>query len=238
MIYVVGLGPGNQMCRTTAATEAIRRADILVGYAAYIDLTRDEFPEKPVFENGMTGEVERCREALRLSREGKTVAVMCSGDASVYGMANLILEIAGEADGVEIVPGVTAALAASAALGAPLSGDLAIVSLSDLLTPWAVIEKRLDAVGLGDFPVALYNPASRSRTDHLQRAVDILLRYRHGGTPCGWARNIGRPGQEQKILTLCELRDEKVDMFTTVVVGNSQTVLKHGRLITPRGYRT
>ena len=238
MIYVVGLGPGDAMMRTAAATEAIKRADILVGYAAYIDLIRQEFPAKPAFENGMTGEVERCREALRLSREGKTVAVVCSGDASVYGMASLMLELSDESDGVEIVPGVTAALAASALLGAPLSGDLAIVSLSDLLTPWAVIEKRLSAAGLGDFPLALYNPASRSRPDHLQRAVDILLRHKPGATSCGWVRNIARDGQEKKILTLAELRDERVDMFTTVIVGSSQTFLKSGRLITLRGYRT
>jgi precorrin-3B C17-methyltransferase len=238
MIYVVGLGPGDHMCRTAAATAAIQRADALVGYAAYIDLVRGEFPEKPVFENGMMGEVARCQEAIRLSREGKTVAVVCSGDASVYGMASLILELSDEGDVVEIVPGVTAALAASALLGAPLSGDLAIVSLSDLLTPWAVIEKRLDAAGLGDFPVALYNPASRSRSDHLQRAVDILLGHKPGGTPCGWVRNIARDGEERKILTLAELRDEKVDMFTTAIVGSSQTVLKNGRLVTLRGYRT
>jgi len=237
MIYVVGLGPGDATMRTPAATEAVRRADILVGYAAYIGLIRAEFPEKPMFENGMMGEVARCQEALKLSRAGKTVAVVCSGDASVYGMASLILELSDEADEVEIVPGVTAALAASAMLGAPLSGDLAIVSLSDLLTPWAVIEVRLDAAGLGDFPIALYNPASRTRADHLMRAVDILLRHRTGDTSCGWVRNIARDGQEKKTLTLAELRDEEVDMFTTVVVGNSQTILKHGRLVTPRGYR-
>ncbi len=152
-------------------------------------------------------------------------------------MASLILELSDEADEIEIVPGVTAALAASAVLGAPLSGDLAIVSLSDLLTPWAVIENRLNAAGLGDFPVALYNPASRSRSDPLQRAADILLRHKPGKTPCGWVRNIARDGQEKKILTLADLRDEQVDMFTTVVVGSNQTLLKNGRLVTPRGYR-
>lgn len=237
MIQVVGLGPGDARMRTAEATEAIWRADILVGYAAYLGLIRAEFPDKPALENGMTGEVARCREALRFSREGKRVAVVCSGDASVYGMASLILELSDAQDEIEIVPGVTAALAASALLGAPLSGDLAIVSLSDLLTPWAVIEKRLDAAGLGDFPVALYNPASKSRTDHLTRAADILLRHKPGGTPCGWVRNIARDGQEKKILTLSELRGEPVDMFTTVIVGNSQTVLHRGNLVTPRGYR-
>ena len=238
MIYVVGLGPGDAAHRTAAATEAIRRADVLVGYAAYIDLIRGEFQEKPAFENGMTGEVARCREALTLSREGRQVAVVCSGDASVYGMASLILELAGEADEIEVVPGdVTAALAASAALGAPLAGDLAIVSLSDLLTPWEVIERRLNAAAAGDFTIALYNPASMKRTGHLARAVDILLRHQPGDTPCGWVRNIARAAQAQKILTLAELRHEQVDMFTTVLVGNSQTRRVNGRLITPRGYR-
>lgn len=236
MIHVVGLGPGSRAHRTAAATCAILRADALVGYSAYIDLIRGEFPEKPVFENGMTGEAARCRQALKLSREGKAVAVVCSGDASVYGMASLILELSGGADEVEIVPGVTAALAASAALGAPLSGDFAAVSLSDLLTPWAVIERRLTGAAAGDFALALYNPASRSRTDHLLRAADILLAHRPGDTPCGWVRNIARDGEEKKILTLSELRGERVDMFTTVIVGNSQTRAVGGRLVTPRGY--
>ncbi len=237
MIYVVGLGPGDASMRTAAASEALRLADILVGYAAYIDLIRNEFSNKPAFENGMTGEVERCQEAIRLSRKGNTVAVVCSGDASVYGMAGLILELADEGDDVEIVPGVTAALSASAALGAPLSGDMAVISLSDLLTPWETIEKRLRAAALGDFCIAIYNPASRKRADHLAHAVDILLRERGGETPCGWVRNIGRAGQEKKILTLGALRNERADMFTTVVVGNSETISKDGRLVTPRGYR-
>jgi len=236
MIYVVGLGPGGCAHRTAAATEAIARADALVGYSAYVDLIRAEFPNTPVFENGMTGEVERCREAVRLARAGKTVALVCSGDASVYGMASLVLELAGAEDEVEIVPGVTAALAASAALGAPLAGDLAVVSLSDLLTPWDVIERRLTAAAAGDFPLAIYNPASRARTDHLARAAHILLRHRSGDTPCGWVRNIARAGETRKILTLAALPDERVDMFTTVIVGSSQTVLRDGRLVTPRGY--
>lgn len=237
MITVVGLGPGDGAHRTAAANEAILRADAVVGYGAYIGLIRAELAGKRTFENGMTGEVERCREALRLSREGKHVAVVCSGDASVYGMASLILELSDEADEIEIAPGVTAALAASAALGAPLSGDLAFVSLSDLLTPWEVIERRLSAAALGDFCIALYNPASRARVDHLRRAADILLRRKPADTPCGWVRNAARAGQRRKVLTLAQLREERVDMFTTVVVGNSQTFVKHGRLITPRGYR-
>jgi precorrin-3B C17-methyltransferase len=202
----------------------------------YIDLIRAECPATPVYQNGMFGEADRCREALRLSREGLSVAVVCSGDAAVYGMASLILELADESDDVEVIPGVTAALAASAILGAPLSGDFAVVSLSDLLTPWEMIERRLDAAAMGDFCLALYNPSSRKRAGHLARAVDILLRRRSPDTPCGWARNIGRDGQSSKLLTLAELRGESLDMFTTVIIGNGATVIRHGRLVTPRGY--
>lgn len=237
MIYVAGIGPGNSRFRTAEATEAMRRADVLVGYKTYLDLIRDEFPEKQTFCTGMTGETERCREALRFSRAGKTVCVVCSGDAAVYGMASLVLELAEETDRVEIVPGVTAALAASAALGAPLSGDMALVSLSDLLTPWEVIERRLDAAARGDFCMAIYNPSSKTRGDYLARAAQIILRWRKPETRCGWVRNAGREGEASKIVTLGALADERTDMFTTVIVGNSATVLRNGRLVTPRGYR-
>ena len=152
-------------------------------------------------------------------------------------MASLILELTGPEDEVEVVPGVTAALTASALLGAPLAGDMAIVSLSDLLTPWDVIEKRLDAAARGDFCMAIYNPASKKRADYLRRAVDIILRWQPDDVMCGWVRNIGREGQETRIMTLSELADAQVDMFTTVIIGNRSTVLKDGRLVTPRGYR-
>lgn len=237
MIYVAGIGPGEERFRTYDATKALYAADVIVGYKTYTDLIRDEFSDKDILSNGMTGEVARCREAIRLSRAGKTVCVICSGDASVYGMASLMMELADESDEIEIVPGVTAALAASAVLGAPLSGDMAIVSLSDLLTPWEVIERRLDAAALGDFCLAIYNPSSKKRGDHLARAADILLRRKGPTTPCGWARNIGRAQQRSKIMSLCELAAEQVDMFTTVIVGNSATQINRGRLITPRGYR-
>ena len=237
MIYVVGIGPGDRLCRTAAADAALAQADVLVGYRTYIDLVREEFADKPTFETAMLGEVERCREAVRLSREGKRVAVVCAGDAAVSGMASLILELTGPEDEVEVVPGVTAALTASALLGAPLAGDMAIVSLSDLLTPWDVIEKRLDAAARGDFCMAIYHPASKKRADYLRRAVDIILRWQPADVMCGWVRNIGREGQEARIMTLGELADAQVDMFTTVIIGNRSTVLKDGRLVTPRGYR-
>lgn len=237
MIYVVGLGPGEVRGQTLAARQAMEICDVLVGYRTYIDLIRDQFPDKPYFANGMRGEVARCREAVRLSESGKRVCVVCSGDAAVYGMASLVLELAGPGQRVEVVPGVTAALAASAALGAPLGGDFACVSLSDLLTPWTVIEKRLTAAALGDFCLALYNAGSLHRPEALRRACQVLLRHLSPATPCGWVRNIGRPGQEKKLCTLGELKGERVDMFTTVIVGCGATIQRDGLLITPRGYR-
>lgn len=236
MIYVVGLGPGNAQGQTFAARQAMAGCDALVGYRAYIDLVRAQFPDKPVFSTGMGGEAARCRQALRLAGEGKRVCLLCSGDAAVYGMASLVLELAGPEQAVEVIPGVTAALSASAALGAPLGGDFACVSLSDLITPWAVIEKRLTGAALGDFCLALYNPGSAHRPQALWRACQVLLRHLPQERPCGWARNLGRPGQAVRLCTLGQLQEEKVDMFTTVIVGNSATCLRAGRLITPRGY--
>ncbi len=164
---------------------------------------------------------------------------MCSGDAGVYGMASPVLELLPEYPGVEVqvVAGVTAALSGAAALGAPLGHDFCVISLSDLLTPWEVIEKRLRCAAAGDFAVALYNPSSKRRSDHLRRACDILLEERGGETVCGLARNVGRAGQETRLLTLAELRDTETDMFTTVFVGSSTTRNVGGRMVTPRGYR-
>lgn len=237
MIDVVGIGPGSAGGRTREACEALRAADVLVGYTAYIELIREEYPDKPVYATAMRGERERCEEALRLSREGRRVALCCSGDAQVYGMASLLLSLAGEEDEIRVVPGVTAALSAAALLGAPLSGDFAVISLSDLMTPWTVIERRLEATAQGDFVIALYNPMSKKRTDHLARACGILLRRRAESTVCGVARMIGREGESAYTLTLGELRDAQLDMFTTVIVGNSETRLHLGRMLTPRGYR-
>ena len=236
MIDVVGLGPGAGGGRTADAQAALAVADVLVGYTAYIALIRTEYPDKPVFDTAMRGERARCEEALRLSRAGKRVALVCSGDAQVYGMAALLLELSQETDDIRVVPGVTAALSATALLGAPLSGDFAAISLSDLMTPWEMIERRLHAAAQGDFVIALYNPMSRKRTDQLRRACEILLQYRSADTVCGWARMIGREGEQARTLTLAELREAQVDMFTTVIIGNSSTRLRFDRMLTPRGY--
>lgn len=238
-VTVVGLGPGGGRDLTGRAVNAIQNADIIVGYTAYIDLIRDGFPTIPMKSTGMRREVERCRLALEEAATGKNVAVVCSGDSGVYGMAGLIYELSREFPGVEIgvVPGITAACGGAAVLGAPLTHDFAVISLSDLMTPWEKIEKRLEGAALADFVVCLYNPRSRSREDYLRRACDILLRHKSPDTVCGYVRNIGRTGEQAVTLTLAQLREDTgVDMFTTVFIGNSQTTLIDGKMVTPRGY--
>ncbi|HIQ57834.1 MAG TPA: precorrin-3B C(17)-methyltransferase [Candidatus Merdivicinus intestinavium] len=237
-LYVVGLGPGGREYMTGEARAALEEAELLCGYTVYIDLIRADYPDKEVLATPMTQEIERCRMAVEAAESGKTVAMVCSGDAGVYGMAGLIYETAGENSPVEIVvvPGITAALSGAAVLGAPLIHDFAVISLSDLLTPWETIEKRLRAAGEADFCICLYNPSSKKRADYLKRACGILLESRDPQNACGWVKNIGREGQESRVMTLSELMEEKVDMFTTVFIGNSSTRVMGGKLVTPRGY--
>ena len=237
-IYVVGLGPGREEFLSAQARAALEKAQVLCGYTVYVDLIRGLFPDKEVYTTPMRQETERCRWALETASGGKTVALVCSGDAGVYGMAGLVLQLAAEYPDteIEVVPGITAALSGAAVLGAPLGHDFCVISLSDLLTPWEMIEKRLECAALGDFALCLYNPASKKRADYLRRACDILLRHKSSETLCGWVRNIGREGQESKVMSLLQLREEQVDMFTTVFVGSSTTTLCAGRLVTPRGY--
>lgn len=238
-LFVVGLGPGDAAYLTGEAAAALERAEVLCGYGVYVDLIAPRYPGREIVTTPMKHEVERCRRALELASAGRTVALVCSGDAGVYGMAAPVLEMAPEypeAD-VQIIPGVTAALSGAAVLGAPLGHDFCVISLSDLLTPWDVIEKRLRSAAEGDFAICLYNPASKKREDYLRRACDIVLGRRGGDTLCGWVKNIGRTGQEHRLLTLSELREEKLDMFTTVFIGASTTREIAGRMVTPRGYR-
>lgn len=239
-VFVVGLGPGGPQFLTAQAQSALTQAEVLCGYTVYLDLVRPYFPEKIYYSTGMTKELDRCRWALETAQSGKTVALVCSGDAGVYGMASPLLELAEQFPDVtvEVVPGLTAALSGGAVLGAPLAHDFCVLSLSDRLTPWAVIEKRLAAAAMGDFCIALYNPSSKGRPDYLARAVRILLE--HGKMPetvCGLVRNIGRDGQSHQILPLAELESTPVDMFTTVFIGNAETRQLHGKMVTPRGYR-
>ena len=238
VLYVVGLGPGGSRWMTWEARAALEQAEVLCGYTGYLDLIRGEFPDKEYFSTPMTQEIERCRAALERARSGRTTALVCSGDAGVYGMAGPVLELAPQFPEVEIqvVPGVTAALAGAAVLGAPLMHDFAVLSLSDLLTPWEVIRRRLELAAQGDFVLCLYNPSSRRRRDHLRMACDIVLVHRGPETVCGWVRNAGRAQEEHQVLTLGELREAQVDMFTTVFIGSAATRRIGDRMVTPRGY--
>ena len=211
LVSVVGLGPGDAQFLTAQARHALQEADVLCGYTVYIDLVRPLYPEKETYATGMTREIDRCRWALQTAQTGKTVALVC--------------------------PGLTAALSGAAVLGAPLAHDFCVISLSDRLTPWEMIEKRLACAAMGDFCVALYNPSSKGRPDYLQKAVHILLQNGKGaGTLCGVVRSIGRTGQQSSQMTLAELEHTTVDMFTTVFIGNSATHQVSGWMVTPRGY--
>lgn len=238
-VYVVGLGPGAGEQMTVRAEKILEACPVILGYTVYIDLVREQYPEKKFLSTPMKQEVKRCQMAFEEAVKGQDVAMVCSGDAGVYGMAGLIFEIGKEYPEIqiEVVPGITAASGGAAVLGAPLMHDFAVISLSDLLTPWETIEKRLHAAGIADFVICLYNPSSKKRADYLQKACDILLQYRDVGNICGYVKNIGREGETYQILSLKELRDTKVDMFTTVFIGNSRTMKLNGRMVTPRGYK-
>lgn len=240
ILYVVGLGPGDPQFLTAQAQSALEEAEVLCGYPVYLDLVRPYYPEKEYYATGMTKELDRCRWALETAHSGRTVALVCSGDAGVYGMASPLLELAEGCPDVtvEVVPGLTAALSGGAVLGAPLAHDFCVISLSDRLTPWAVIEKRLACAAAGDFSIALYNPSSRGRADYLQKAVHILLANGKGPqTVCGIVRSIGRAGETARLLPLAELENTPVDMSTTVFIGNAATRVLGGKMVTPRGYR-
>ena len=238
-LFLVGIGPGSADGMTQAAKAALEQSEVLCGYTVYLDLVRQQYPDKETYTTPLTRELERCRWAIDRAAEGKTVAMLCSGDAGVYGMAGPVLELAeGKDIEIEVVPGVTAALSGAAVLGAPLMHDFCVISLSDLLTPWEVIERRLRCAAAGDFSIALYNPRSKKRPDHLRRACEILLEEKSPDTVCGWVKNIGRPGQCHGLATLKDLGSLELDMFTTVFIGASSTKNVNGRMVTPRGYRT
>ena len=238
-IYVVGIGPGAYEKMTIEAEEALKKCDTIIGYTVYIDLVKDHFADKEFLSTPMRKEVERCVMAFEEANKGKTVAMICSGDAGVYGMAGLIYEVGKDYPETEIkvIPGVTAAVSGAAVLGAPLIHDFCLISLSDLLTPWELIEERLRYAAKGDFVCCLYNPSSVKRHDYLMKACDILMEHKSGETVCGIVNNIGRDGEGMKVMSLKELRDTEVDMFTTVFIGNSQTKVIKGKMVTPRGYK-
>ena len=238
-IYVVGMGPGKEEMMTGEALSVLDQADVLIGYTVYLQLLGERFQEKEMMSTPMRQETERCRLAFKEAKKGKKVALICSGDAGIYGMASLMYEIGKNYPDIDIkvIPGITAASSGAAVLGAPLNHDFCVISLSDLLTPWEKIEKRLIAAAEGDFAIAIYNPSSHKRKDYLQRACDILLALLEEERACGYVENIGREGTKAVTCTLKELRDKEVNMFTTVFIGNAGSEIINNKLITKRGYR-
>ena len=225
-IYVVGIGAGSADGMTFEARNVLEKADVIVGYTVYAELVKKLFPEKEYFVSAMKQEAERCRKAVEMAADGRNVAVVCSGDAGVYGMASLVYEIAAGYENVEV-----------SVVAAPLGHDFAVISLSDLLTPWEKIEKRLECAAEADFAICLYNPSSKKRHDYLMRACDIMLKHKNADTVCAVAKNIGRDGEEYAIMSLAELKNYSADMFTTVFIGNSMTKNIGGKMVTPRGYK-
>lgn len=239
-VYVVGFGPGEKKYMTEQAVSVIEEADIIVGYTTYIDILKSQFPDKYYLSTPMRKETDRCRIAIEKAAEGNVVAMVSSGDSGIYGMAGIMIEIAEEMNAdidIVTVPGITAASTAASMLGAPLMHDTALISLSDLMTPLELIFKRVDAAASADFVISIYNPKSRKRVDYLERAADIIMKYRDQSTPVGIVRNAGRPDQKSWISTLGNLKNEPVDMFCVIIIGNSQTYVKNNKMITPRGYK-
>ena len=238
-LIVVGIGPGDYENMTVRADRALQNCDTIIGYHVYVNLVKERYPDKEFLTTPMTRETIRCQLALDKAKEGRSVAMICSGDSGIYGMAALLYELRGENidPEIEVIPGLTAACSGGALLGAPLTHDFAVISLSDRLTPWEKIEKRLECAAQGDLSIVLYNPRSKGRPDNLRMACDILLRYLPEDRPCGVAHSIGREGEWAEYMTLSELRTADVDMFCTVFIGNAMTKMVAGKLVTPRGYR-
>lgn len=238
-IDIIGIGPGKEEMMTKEALLALEKADIIIGYTVYIKLLEERFKFKEMRSTPMRQEKKRCELCFEEAEKGKRVALVCSGDAGIYGLASLMYEIGEQHPQVEltVIAGVTAASSGAAALGAPLNHDFCVISLSDLLTPWEKIERRLKAAAEGDFAIALYNPSSHKRGDYLMRACDILLCCLEEDRACGYVENIGRAGTKTATCTLKELRERKVNMFTTVFIGNAGSKIVNGRLITKRGYQ-
>lgn len=238
-LYVIGIGPGGENEMTLRAARALEKCNCVAGYHLYLDLIENLLDGKERIQTGMMKEVDRCTAARDAALSGKTVAVISSGDSGVYGMAGLMFELCENYPEIkiEVIPGITAACSGGAVLGSPLTCDFAVVSLSDLLTPWEIIEKRVRSAASGDLALVLYNPASKKRIDHLMRVCDMILEYQSPDTVCGIVRNIGREGESFELMTLSKLRDTQVDMLTTVFIGNSRTKIISGRMVTPRGYR-
>ena len=239
-LSVVGIGPGSYDDMTIRAARALDSSDVIVGYTVYCDLVRPHYPDKDYISTPMMTEEKRVRMALEKADEGFKVALICSGDAGVYGMAGLAVSMSEEFGdvSVEVIPGVTAALSGAAILGAPLIHDFCLISLSDRLTPMELIEKRLRTASMADMAIVLYNPESKTRSGYLAHACDILLENSSPDTICGIVKNIGREGEEKRVMTLRELKTADADMFSTVFIGNSTTKKTDDLMVTSRGYKS
>ncbi|MCR5208763.1 MAG: precorrin-3B C(17)-methyltransferase [Lachnospiraceae bacterium] len=235
-IDIIGMGPGRESMMTGDAIKALDEADIIVGYKVYLDQLGERYSNKEMYDTPMRKERERCLYCFEKAKENRQVALICSGDAGVYGMASLMYEIGESYKDIElnVIPGITAALSGAAILGAPVNHDFCLISLSDVLTPWEKIEKRLKAAVEGDFVIVIYNPQSRSRKGYIGRAADIITQYGGGARVCGYVRNIGRDGMLSRICKISDLENEDIDMFTTVFIGNSDTKIVNGKMVTPR----
>jgi precorrin-3B C17-methyltransferase len=239
-IYIVGIGPGHKEQMTLKACNIIEAADIVVGYSTYVEILRKYFTLKEVISSGMRQEVKRCTQSLSLAEAGKVVVLVSSGDPGIYGMAGVMLEVMHKAKSsikIEVVPGVTSSSAAAALLGAPLMHDFATISLSDLLTGWEVIKKRIKAAAEADFIISIYNPMSNTRTTQLEEAREIMLKYKAPETPVGIVKNAMRDEQEIYITDLAKMMDYAIDMRTILIIGNAATYRSFDLLITPRGYQ-
>jgi precorrin-3B C17-methyltransferase len=236
ILFVVGIGPGGADYLTNQAKDALRQSQAVCGYKTYIEQIGELLNGKTIYSNSMGGEVERVKKAVNFAKNGITTSLISGGDASLYGMTSLAYEIGLGLVEIVVVAGVTAALACASRLGAPISDDLAIISMSDVLTPWDIIKKRIDAVNLGDFVCAIYNPKSKNRTMQIEYALDKFFSQR-GNLFCGSVKRCFRADEQIKISNLLDFDYDFVDMSTTVIVGSSKTYLKNGKLITPRGYK-
>ncbi len=238
-IYIIGTGPGDEDFIIPKALKAMQNSDVIVGYKTYIELIKPFIKEVELVSSGMKKEVDRCSEVLQIAQSGKTVSLISSGDAGIYGMAGIMLEIIHKADAeidVEVIPGISAATSAASLLGAPLMNDFVTLSLSDLMTPWELIEKRIKAACMGDFVMAFYNPRSKTRVKQLEIAVNIILEHYSGETPIGIVKHAMREQQQVTVTTLDQLLNQDIDMFTTLIIGNSQTQVLNGKMVTRRGY--
>ncbi len=239
-LSVVGLGPGAADLMAPRAKNTIETAEVVIGYRTYLDLVKDTIPATAeIISSSMMQEIDRCRKALTLAEEGKKVALVCGGDPGIYALAGLVFELAKSTDSpaeIEVIPGIAAVNGCAAILGAPLMHDFAAISLSDLMTPWEVIEKRIEATAMADFVVAIYNPKSKKRTTQIVRAREIFLEYRDKNTPVGIVQGASRENEVVCLSTLDKMLNEEIGMQTTIIVGNSQTFVWKDKLITPRGY--